>query len=129
MLMALLNCSAQTYPKLSVINKDTVVLITLHQAEVINESFERNRQCDQLDIYYHDVITSMSSVSHQKDTIIINLRNTNRLQDSIIANKVMLLYFGNEKLKDEQNHVEWLKGQRFILFALTLFFAGAAVIK
>jgi len=118
---------AQTYPKLLLVNKDSVVAISIPQATEINVVYESLRVCDQLMRFQSTQIKYYEEIEGEKDKTIVNLNRQISLQDSINENMVLSNVVCNQKLKDKDKQIKWLKATRWFFIGATFFLGGVAI--
>lgn len=109
-------CISQVvYPRLEVINKDTVCLILIPQLRAANVLFVKLDECNEIkdslksQINKYEVATKASDrlIKSQKEELEI-LNGITVIDDKIISDK-------KAELKKSKRHISWLKTQRNVL--------------
>ncbi len=124
-----LDCSGQTYPTKFIINKDTVIALTIPQANQVNVIYELLDGCKE----ERDSMKSIAKVSSRLDKsqkqMIDNLRKQLDKKQLIIDDKVRITDLARIKLQSNDKQIQWLKSSRLIVSVLLVFTVGAFVAK
>lgn len=124
-----MDCSGQTYPTKFIINKDTVIALTIPQANQVNVIYELLDGCKE----ERDSMKSIAKVSSRLDKsqkqMIDNLRKQLDKKQLIIDDKVRITDLARIKLQSNDKQIQWLKSSRLIVSVLLVFTVGAFVAK
>lgn len=119
--------SAQS--RIEIIGTDTFAVITLSELRIANVKFVELRQCrEEVDSLYYQVRTYTGLTNNLRSSI-TDLKEANRLNQAIIADKNTIIGINDEQLKKAARKASGLKLQRnsiavgcLILLGKVLFF-------
>lgn len=116
------------YPQKSIINNDTVCIITIDQVKKINTTFIELDQYKELnDTANSRLITYIKLVDNNTD-LIKSLESESKVKDQLILQQKGLIDNKKNELKIQEGKTLWLKIQRNALIVVSGILTGLLVI-
>ena len=119
------------YPKKIVINKDTIIALTIEQVKAINITYLQLQEAREYNALYKKTIDSYSVLLPVYDNTVQDLKNIIAIQENTISNKDELISVITNSDKKKAGEIKRLEIQNKILrggFVITLITIGILLI-
>lgn len=107
------------YPKLSIINGDSVCIISVNQVKSINSTYINLKELKEETDSLSAMVVNYSKLTDKNDKLIGSLGKQIVIQDSIITEKDVVINSSNGIIANKENKIRWLKAQRGGLITLS----------
>lgn len=129
MLIAPLLFSQSTYPSKTVINSDTVCVISIEQAKEINVTYLELDQCMEVSDTLKSIIVKQNKVIGSQTKEVENLEKQIKFYNEIDKANGQIILDLKSLDKKSQSKIKWLKIQRNVVSVILLSSIGAILIR
>lgn len=129
MLIAPLLFSQSTYPSKTVINSDTVCVISIPQAKEINVTYLELDQCIEVSDTLKSIIIKQNKVIGSQTKEVENLEKQIKFYNEIDKANGQIILDLKSLDKKSQSKIKWLKIQRNVVSVILLSSIGVILIR